>query len=115
MERFFVAMDNELRDKGTNNVPLIVCPHCGAEYMPGEILVEDGILGDVHDIVRTSKGHIEHCLGKPYDLQETYICDYCNREFRVTGTMSFSTSTVDGFDEEYEKVLYTDRIPLEEN
>jgi len=98
-----------------NKEPFIVCPHCGAKYMPSEIFIEEGILGDAHEIVKTSKGNIEHYLGKPYDLHETYVCDYCNKEFKIEGTMEFTTSKVEDFDEDYEKPLFNNRIQLEEN
>lgn len=98
-----------------NQEPFIACPYCGAKYMPSEIFLEEGILGDAHDIVKTSKGNIENYLGKPYDLHETYVCDYCNKEFKVDGSMTFATSKVDDFEEEYVKQLYADRVALEED
>lgn len=98
-----------------NQEPFITCPYCGAKYMPSEIFLEEGILGNAHDIVKTSQGNIEHYLGKPYDLHESYICDYCNKEFKVEGVMTFTTSKVDDFDEEYVKQLYKNRVALEED
>ena len=93
---------------------IITCPHCGAQYLPSEIFIEEGLLGDAHSIIRTSDGKIEHYLGNPFDLHESYVCDFCNKEFKIDGTMTFTTSKVDSFDEEYVKPLYTNRIELGE-
>lgn len=93
----------------------IRCPHCGAHYLPNEIFIENGLLGNAHNIVKTSKGEIVSYQGKPYDLQEKYVCDYCNKEFLIEGTLSFKTTVVEDFEEEYVKTIYENRIELEEN
>ena len=94
---------------------IIVCPHCGAEYLPSELLVGEGLLGDARGIVKTSDGRIVRFEGRPYDLRESYVCDYCNKGFEIDGSMTFSTSKEDDFEEEYEKCLYQNRIELVED
>ena len=39
---------------------IITCPHCGAQYLPSEIFIEEGLLGDAHSIIRTSDGKHQH-------------------------------------------------------
>ena len=110
-------VDAELKGASEQSRPgfVIVCPHCGAEYLPSEIFVEDGMLGDASCIVKTSEGRIVRYSGSPYDLSESYICDYCNKGFLVNGKICFSTEKEDDFDEEYERPLYSNRIELQED
>lgn len=37
---------------------IIKCPHCGAEYLPGEVLYSDNVVGNPKNVIRDALGHI---------------------------------------------------------
>lgn len=93
---------------------LIKCPHCGAEYLPNEIFIEGGLLGDAHNILKTSLGQVISFKGNYLDLNETYVCDYCNKPFIIVGKVSFETFAKQEFEEDYVKEIYENRVELQE-
>lgn len=66
----------------------IVCPHCGAEYLPQEIFV----LSDFNksDIIKDENGKILDNI--EYDTYESYRCDYCDKTFQATMGMAFEVT-----------------------
>lgn len=79
---------------------IIKCPYCGAEYLPSEIFMPEDMLDKSMIIDKNSKGHIEHVEGKEAELCESYICDYCNKEFNVTASIIYKERMID-MEEEY--------------
>ena len=73
-----------------NTFNFVKCPHCGYQYVPGEIFNPKHFLGQPRDIVRNSIGEILGYEGTVMDTIETYICDNCNTEFTVTAKVSFT-------------------------
>lgn len=71
----------------------IVCPHCGFQYLAGEIYDPKHFLGQPKDIVRNNIGEILGYEGIISDLEETYICENCNKELKIKAKVSF---VVDG-------------------
>ena len=74
--------------------PIIRCPHCGAEYIPGEIFIPGAMLGRPEDIVRDSMGRLlyeDYEPGKEPDMIEKYICDYCDKPFIIEATITYKT------------------------
>lgn len=74
---------------------IIKCPHCGAEYLPGEIYLPGSLIGQPDDIVKDGLGRI---LYEDYstetrepDMMEQFICDYCNKPFIVEATVTYKT------------------------
>ena len=67
----------------------ITCPHCGFQYLPGEIYDPKHFLGQPTDIVRNNLGEILGHDGIVMDLEETYICENCNKEINVKAKVSF--------------------------
>lgn len=78
-----------------HKTPIIRCPHCGAEYLPGEIYMPGSLIGQPDDIVKDAVGKIiyedyttEAC--EP-DMIEHYICDYCEKPFIVEATIIYKS------------------------
>ena len=71
----------------------IKCPHCGAEYLPGEIYIPGSLTGQPTDVVKDSLGKIIYVDYEPEEKQpdmiESYICDYCNKPFIIEATVTY--------------------------
>ncbi len=74
---------------------IIRCPHCGAEYLPGEIYLPGSLIGQPDDIVKDGLGRI---LYEDYstetrepDMLEHFICDYCDKPFIIEATVTYKT------------------------
>lgn len=94
----------------------IKCPKCNYEYLPAEIFYPDSLLGKPKDIIRADSGKIEFFSGDDADLREDFTCDNCGAHFVVVADITFTShydSNLD-FSEDYETVIYKDRIKLEE-
>lgn len=70
---------------------LIRCPHCGAEYLPGEIYMPGALIGQPTDVVRDSLGKV---IYEDYDdeapnMLEHFICEYCEKSFVVEATVGY--------------------------
>ena len=90
-----------------NKSNIIICPNCGAEYLPAEIFLPDSFLGKPETINKNSRGEIIYYSGESMSLEEKYVCDYCNKTFKVNGKIQFNAiinKDVD-FDEDYSTPL----------
>ena len=67
----------------------IVCPNCGAEYLPAEIFYPNEFFGKPATIEKTSAGKIQFFTGTTLNTQETYTCDYCKRKMRIKADIDF--------------------------
>ncbi len=93
----------------------IICPHCGAEYLPAEIFYPESILGNPSNIIKDEDGLIEHYEGEEPDFTEEYTCDKCGHTFTVTGDVVYTvTEKLDEFDEDWSTTVFKGRIPLED-
>lgn len=94
----------------------IICPHCGAEYLPAEIYYPNEFLGKPTDIEKTN-GKIESYLGKSMNPKETFVCDSCFNKFEVTAKISFKTQPIDKYDmsKAYVTPLFEDKLTLDED
>ena len=81
-------------------IKTIKCPHCGAEYLPSEIFMPEDLLDKTYTIHKTKDGIIEFAEGKDAELIESYICDYCDKQFIVVADINF-ISMKDDVEEEY--------------
>lgn len=90
-----------------DNKNLIICPNCGAEYLPAEIFLPDSFLGRPKTINKNSNGEIIYYNGETMSLKEKYICDYCNKMFKVSAKIQFNTTInpATDFDEDYSTPL----------
>ena len=66
-----------------NSDLIIRCPHCGYEYLPNEIFYPDELLGDAFNVIRDENGKIIFHEGNNMNLEEEYVCDWCNKTFKV--------------------------------
>lgn len=80
--------------------PTIKCPYCGAEYLPSEIFMPETLLDKSAIINKDSNGKIENVKGEEAELRESYICDYCDKEFVVYASIMYNTSKED-IEEDY--------------
>ena len=71
----------------------IVCPICGAEYLPSEIYIPDEFFGKPTEVIRDPADRIEFFLGKGMNLDEEYICDSCGANMRISAKLSFVVDT----------------------
>lgn len=99
-----------------NKIQYIVCPHCGAEYLPCEIYYPNQFIGKSTEIDKIN-GKIEVFNGRLMDLEETYTCDHCLNKFKVTAKVSFKTQTVDKYDmsKSYATPLFEEKLTLSED
>lgn len=80
----------------------IKCPHCGREYLPGEIFMPKSFLGQPRNVIKhPTEGSVLAYDGDDMDTKETYICDSCNTKFSVDAIVTFKVEEVkDLFDED---------------
>lgn len=67
----------------------IVCPNCGAEYLPVEIFIPQSFFGNIKDIERDEGGKIVEFIGDNMDTKEQYRCDYCSKKFNIDANVDF--------------------------
>ena len=101
----------------TRKFEIIECPKCGYEYLPAEIYIPNAYFGKPSMIMRDNNGKITDYQGSSIDVFETYICDKCATEFKITSRIGFITEGIlpDSFDEEYTINLHNGNLFLEEN
>ena len=79
-----------------HKTPVIRCPHCGAEYLPGEIYMPSSLIGQPDDIVKDAVGKIIYedysTEAREPDMIESYICDYCEKPFVIEATVTYKAS-----------------------
>ena len=77
--------------------PLIKCPTCGAEYLPGEIYMPGSLIGQPDEIVRDSLGKIiyedYYTKEREPDNVEHYTCEYCDKPFVIEAVITYKTSS----------------------
>ena len=79
---------------------VIKCPYCGAEYLPSEIFMSEDLLDKTYTIHKSKEGIIEFAEGDDAELLESYICDYCDKQFKVYANIEY-VSMKDDIEEEY--------------
>lgn len=93
---------------------VIKCPQCGYEYLPAEIYMPNAFLGKPRDIDREhTTGRILEYMGNSMNLSETYICDNCDTEFKVTANINFNTQKLS--DSKYKTYFKKERLFLKES
>ena len=78
-------------EKPTVKIHKIRCPYCGMEYLPGEILFGDNVVGVPARIVRDALGHVIYEEYKKYCeplAEEKYDCENCGKPFIVEYELS---------------------------
>lgn len=76
-----------------HKTPVIRCPHCGAEYLPGEVFLPGALIGQPDDIVKDSLGKIIYedysTEDREPSMVEHFICDCCNKPFIVEASVTY--------------------------
>lgn len=79
----------------THKTPLIKCPHCGAEYLPGEIYMPGALIGQPDDVVRDAVGKIIYedysTPDREPDNTEHFVCEYCEKPFIIEAIITYKT------------------------
>ena len=78
----------------SKKTPIIKCPHCGAQYLPGEIYMPGALIGQPDELVKDSLGKIlyeDYPEDREPTMTEHYICDYCEKPFVVEATITYKT------------------------
>ena len=84
---------------------VIICPHCGYEYLTGEIFVPNYLIGQPRNVQRDDNGKILGHSGIQCNWSESYVCDRCNKKFYVTITPRISTTKPRTTSEEFTQSL----------
>ncbi len=78
-----------------HKTPVIKCPHCGAEYLPGEIYMPGSLIGQPDDLVKDSLGRIlyEDYLNESREpnMIEHFTCEFCDKPFVIEATVAYKT------------------------
>lgn len=95
----------------THKSPMIKCPHCGAEYLPGEVYMPGSLIGQPDEVVRDSLGKViyedYYKESREPDMIEHFTCEYCNKPFIVEATVTYKSR-----EEEQEKDFSSPYVSL---
>lgn len=100
-----------------NNLDIIKCPYCDAEYLPSEIFYPNDYLGKPSHIDKTLSGEIIDVDGKQQTFTEDYVCDKCGKPFRTSVSHCYTIEPLVKKDltSDFEMPLFNNRIFLKED
>lgn len=78
----------------SHRTPVIKCPHCGSEYLPGEIYMPGSLIGQPDEVIRDSLGKIiyeDYYDDRAPELEEHFVCEYCEKPFVIEATVTYKT------------------------
>lgn len=78
----------------SHKTSIIRCPHCGAEYLPGEIYFPGDFIGQPEDVVKDSLGKIlyeDYPEGKEPNFIEHFTCEHCVKPFIIEASVTYKT------------------------
>lgn len=94
----------------------IICPSCGAEYLPCEIFIPDVFFGKQINVDKDSLGKVVDYGGTNGSLKESYKCDYCDTTFIVDTVIKFNTREKNSnFNETYSTKLNKPNLFMKED
>lgn len=77
----------------SHKTPVIRCPFCGCEYLPGEIYMPGALIGQPDEVIRDSFGKIiyedYYKVSHNPDMTEHFTCDHCEKPFIVEATVTY--------------------------
>jgi hypothetical protein len=95
----------------THKTSVIKCPHCGAEYLPGEIYMPGALIGQPDDIVKDAVGKVIYedysTEAREPSMIEHFTCEYCEKPFVIEATVTYKSTA-----EEPEKDFSTQYVSL---
>jgi hypothetical protein len=75
--------------------PVIRCPHCGAEYLPGEVYMPGSLIGQPDEVVRDTLGKViyedYYKESSEPNMIEHFTCEYCNKPFIAEAVITYKT------------------------
>ena len=78
-----------------HKTPVIRCPHCGSEYLPGEIYLPGSLIGQPDEVIRDSLGKIVYedyyTKSKEPNMVEHFTCEYCEKPFIIEASVTYKT------------------------
>lgn len=78
-----------------HKTPIIKCPHCGAEYLPGEVYMPGSLIGQPDEVVKDSFGKIlyedYYSENREPNMLEHFTCEYCDKPFVIEATITYRT------------------------
>ena len=87
-------LEIEKLDKSGKKI-YIDCPHCHAQYLPGEIYMPGALIGQPPEIVKDSLGKIIYVdyrkVAYMPNMSEQFTCEYCNNSFEVEAVVSYKS------------------------
>jgi hypothetical protein len=79
----------------SHKTSVIRCPHCGGEYLPGEIYMPGALIGQPDEVIKDSLGKILYedytTENREPNMTEHFICDYCDKPFIIEATTTYKT------------------------
>lgn len=100
-----------MKQQNSNKTPVIKCPHCFSEYLPGEIYMPGSLIGQPDEVIRDSFGKIiyedYYSESRKPDYVEHFTCEKCARPFVVEAFVTYKTK-----EEAPEKDFSTQYVPL---
>jgi hypothetical protein len=78
----------------SHKTQVIKCPHCSAQYLPGEIYYPGALIGQPDDLVKDALGKIlyeDYREGQEPDMIEHFVCEYCDKPFIIEATVTYKT------------------------
>lgn len=100
-----------MRSQISLKTSVIKCPHCGAEYLPGEIYMPNAVIGQPDEIVKDSFGKILYedyfTPAREPDMLEHFTCEYCEKPFVIEAIVTYKS-----LKEEPEKDFATQYVSL---
>lgn len=84
-----------MKTQNSHKTPVIRCPQCGAEYLPGEIYMPGSLIGQPDDLVKDSFGRILYedysTEAREPNMIEHFVCEYCEKPFVIEASITYKT------------------------
>ena len=95
---------------------LLVCPKCGAEYLPCEIFYPKEFFGGSPRIVKNAEGKMISPSDNTMQMSESYECDYCHCMMQVQAKIGFTVKVdvMNDFSEDYSAPI-SNKMVLDED
>jgi DNA-directed RNA polymerase subunit RPC12/RpoP len=79
----------------SHKTPVIRCPHCSTEYLPGELYMPGSLIGQPDEVIRDSLGKIiyedYHSELREPNMVEHFVCENCEKPFIIEATVTYKT------------------------
>lgn len=81
---------------------VIKCPHCGAEYVLCEIFYPEDLVKQTKELIKDEEGKIIFIRDDiTPETIESYICDHCDKAFKIKAKISIEYLEDDFADDDF--------------